>query len=348
MSSTLTSLSQENRLFPPSPALARQAAVPSMAAYQALYDAGQDQPEHCWEERAINLLSWKKPFTQVLDESHAPHYRWFAAGYLNASYNCLDRHVEAGNGSRTAIIFEGDDGLAREYSYEVLLRHVCRFANALKRRGVQKGDRVMVYLPMGVECVIAMQACARIGAIHSVVFAGFSAKSLHERMQDTGAVAIVTCDEQVRGGKTIPLKPAVEEAFTNRITLLNGLNAEDAEKLSKRLGCYTRVRKQQHGTPTHDRAELIPLEEVLRRGAGEQDRWAVFEIVGATESKRPVIARLVPSELVIRKPEPAEVSPHAGRSSESLHPLWKEAAELTQGPSPCIPADSGTEEFGGF
>jgi len=213
MSSTLTSLSQETRTFAPNPEVTRHAAVPSMAAYQALYDAAQDQPEHFWEERAINLLSWKKPFTQVLDESDAPHYRWFADGYLNASYNCLDRHVEAGNGSRTAIIFEGDDGLSREYSYEVLLRHVCRFANALKRRGVQKGERVMIYLPMGVECVIAMQACARIGAIHSVVFAGFSAKSLHERMVDTGAVAIVTCDEQVRGGKVLPIKHLVDEAL---------------------------------------------------------------------------------------------------------------------------------------
>ena len=114
MSSTLTSLSQETRTFAPNPEVTRHAAVPSMAAYQALYDAAQDQPEHFWEERAINLLSWKKPFTQVLDESDAPHYRWFADGYLNASYNCLDRHVEAGNGSRTAIIFEGDDGLVRE------------------------------------------------------------------------------------------------------------------------------------------------------------------------------------------------------------------------------------------
>ena len=211
--STLTSLSQESRIYPPSPELAKHAAVPSMEAYQALFEAAQKQPEHFWEERAINLLQWKKPFTQVLDESNAPHYRWFADGYLNASYNCLDRHVEAGNGSRTAIIFEGDDGLSREYSYEVLLRHVCRFANALKRRGIQKGDRVMIYLPMGVECVIAMQACARIGAIHSVVFAGFSAKSLHERMQDTGAVAIIAADEQVRGGKVLATKTLVDEAL---------------------------------------------------------------------------------------------------------------------------------------
>ena len=158
----------------------------------------------------------------MLDESDAPHYRWFADGYLNASYNCLDRHVEAGNGSRTAIIFEGDDGLSREYSYEVLLRHVCRFANALKRRGVQKGERVMIYLPMGVECVIAMQACARIGAIHSVVFAGFSAKSLHERMVDTGAVAIVTCDEHV-----VCMPPTIEANDRLSRMINNGQGKQD-------------------------------------------------------------------------------------------------------------------------
>ena len=209
----LTSLSQEKRVFAPNPELASHAAIRSMDAYHALYAQAKDEPERFWEERAINLLSWKKPFTQVLDESTAPHYRWFADGYLNASYNCLDRHVEAGNGQRTAIIFEGDDGLSREYSYEVLLRQVGRFANALKRRGIQKGDRVMLYLPMSVECVIAMQACARIGAIHSVVFAGFSAKSLHERMVDTGAVAVITSDQQVRGGKLLPVKTFVDEAL---------------------------------------------------------------------------------------------------------------------------------------
>ncbi len=211
--STISSLSQEKRLFQPNPELAQHAAVPSMAAYQALYDKAKDDPNHFWEERAINLLSWKKPFTQVLDESNAPHYRWFADGYLNASYNCLDRHVEAGHGDRIAIIFEGDDGLSREYTYAQLLAHVGRFANALKRRGIAKGDRVMIYMPMGVECVIAMQACARIGATHSVVFAGFSAKSMHERMEDTGAIAIITADEQIRGGKVLPIKPLVDEAL---------------------------------------------------------------------------------------------------------------------------------------
>ena len=211
--SQLQALSQEKRLFRPQHPANTHAAIASPAAYAALCQRAQDDEAGFWEERAINLLHWKKPFTQVLDESNAPHYRWFADGYLNASYNCLDRHVEAGNGQRTAIIFEGDDGLVREYSYAALLREVCQLANALKSRGLKKGDRVVIYMPMSVQGVMAMQACARLGLTHSVVFGGFSAKSLHERIVDTGAVAVITGDEQVRGGKTMAIKTVVDEAL---------------------------------------------------------------------------------------------------------------------------------------
>ncbi len=210
---SIDSLSQEKRSFPPNPDLACNASIGSMADYSALRDCVAAQEDKFWEERAINLISWKKPFTQVLDERQAPHYRWFADGYLNASYNCLDRHVEAGHGQRRAIIFEGDDGLVREYSYAQLLSEVCQLANALKSRGLKKGDRVVIYIPMSVQGVIAMQACARLGLTHSVVFAGFSAKSLHERMLDTGAAAVITADEQVRGGKILPIKAVVDEAL---------------------------------------------------------------------------------------------------------------------------------------
>jgi acetyl-CoA synthetase len=209
----LQSLSQEKRLYTPQHPANAHAAIASPAQYQALCQHAQDDEAGFWEERAINLLSWKKPFTQVLDESAAPQYRWFADGYLNASYNCLDRHVEAGNGQRTAIIFEGDDGLVREYSYALLLREVCQLANALKARGLKKGDRVVIYMPMSVQGVVAMQACARLGLTHSVVFGGFSAKSLHERIVDTGAVAVITGDEQVRGGKVMAIKAVVDEAL---------------------------------------------------------------------------------------------------------------------------------------
>ena len=210
---SLQSLSQEKRLFPPPVALSSHACVPSMAAYEQLYQDAAENEQRFWEAQAINTLSWKKPFTQVLDEAKAPHYRWFADGYLNASYNCLDRHVEAGHGKRVAVIAEGDDGLAREYSYDYILHEVCKLANALKGRGVKKGDRVLIYMPMSVQGVMAMQACARIGATHSVVFGGFSAKSVHERIIDAGVTAIITADEQVRGGKAMAIKAVVDEAL---------------------------------------------------------------------------------------------------------------------------------------
>jgi len=149
----------------------------------------------------------------VLDESNAPFFKWFHDGELNASYNCLDRHLKT-QGDKTAIIFEADDGKVTKITYKQLYHKVCQFANALKALGIRKGDRVIIYMPMSIEVVTAMQACARIGATHSVVFGGFSAKSLQERIIDAGAVAVITADGQMRGGKEIPLKPAVDEAFT--------------------------------------------------------------------------------------------------------------------------------------
>ena len=148
----------------------------------------------------------------MLDESNAPFFKWFHDGELNASYNCLDRHLKT-QPDKTAIIFEADDGKVTKISYKQLYHKVCQFANALKAHGIKKGDRVLIYMPMSIEVVIAMQACARIGATHSVVFGGFSAKSLQERIIDAGAIEVITADGQFRGGKEIPLKPAVDEAL---------------------------------------------------------------------------------------------------------------------------------------
>ena len=197
----------------PSAEFVKQANVSGMAAYEALCKKAETDYEGFWAEQARELLSWKTPFTKVLDESNAPFFKWFEDGTLNASYNCLDRNIEKGLGDKTAIIFEADGGEVTKATYSQLLAKTCQYANALKSIGVKKGDRVMIYISMSIEGVAAMQACARIGATHSVVFGGFSAQSLRDRIEDTGAVAIITADQQVRGGKHLPLKAIVDEAM---------------------------------------------------------------------------------------------------------------------------------------
>jgi acetyl-CoA synthetase len=203
----------ETRIFPPSEAIMAKATISGRAAYDALCKEAEQDYSGYWARLAKEHLTWKQPFTQSLDESEAPFYKWFADGKLNVSYNCLDRNVEAGLGDKVAIIFEADDGTVTKVTYKEMLSKVAKFANALKAQGIKKGDRVLIYLAMSVEGIAAMQACARIGAVHSVVFGGFSAKSLEERILDAGAVAVITADEQCRGGKSIPLKPAVDEAL---------------------------------------------------------------------------------------------------------------------------------------
>jgi acetyl-CoA synthetase len=193
--------------------LASDARIDGMHAYRALVSEASQDHEAFWARLAREHLTWRRPFTQVLNDTDAPFYRWFEDGELNASYNCLDRNLVNGLAEKTAIVFESDDGKITHVTYQALYHRVCRLANALRARGVKKGDRVVIYMPMSVEGVVAMLACARIGAPHSVVFGGFSAKSLHERIVDVGACAVITADEQVRGGKTLPLKTIVDEAL---------------------------------------------------------------------------------------------------------------------------------------
>jgi acetyl-CoA synthetase len=211
--SSIESVLVENRIFPPSAATVKAARISGMPAYNALCAEAEANFEGFWARLARENLTWKKPFTQVLDESNVPFYQWFADGELNASYNCLDRHLGTPVENKKAIIFESDDGQVTNVTYKELHAKVCQFASALKAMGIQKGDRVVIYMPMTVEGVVAMQACARIGATHSVVFGGFSAKSLQERIQDAGAVAVITANYQLRGGKELPLKAIVDEGI---------------------------------------------------------------------------------------------------------------------------------------
>lgn len=211
--SAIESVLVENRVFPPSEATQKAARISGMAAYETLCAEAQNDYEGYWARLARENVVWSKPFTQVLDESNAPFYRWFADGELNASANCLDKHMGTPVEHKTAIIFEADDGQVTKVTYRELLARVAQFANGLKAQGVKKGDRVLIYMPMTIEGVVAMQACARIGATHSVVFGGFSAKAVQERIVDVGATAVITANFQMRGGKELPLKAIVDDAL---------------------------------------------------------------------------------------------------------------------------------------
>jgi acetyl-CoA synthetase len=201
-------------VYQPSADFVKNAHIAGMPAYQALCKEAETDYEGYWGRLAKELISWKTPFTKVLDESKAPFFKWFEDGTLNASYNCLDRNIEKGLGNKTALIFEADGGEVTRITYSELLAKTCQIANGLKSIGIQKGDRVVIYISMSIDGVAAMQACARIGATHSVVFGGFSAQSLRDRIEDTGAKAVITADHQIRGGKQLPLKSIVDEALS--------------------------------------------------------------------------------------------------------------------------------------
>jgi acetyl-CoA synthetase len=211
----------EERTFPPSPEFTARARIKPADAENLRRRAREDHVGF-WADLAAAELTWQKPFTKAFDDSEAPNYRWFSDGRLNASVNCLDIHLNE-RGHKTALIFEGEPGDVRRLSYRELHAEVCRFANALKAQGVGRGDRVIIYMPLVPEIVIAMHACNRIGAIHSVVFGGFSAPALRDRIEDTEARMVITADGGWRGGQAIELKSAADKALSSGCPSVQGV-----------------------------------------------------------------------------------------------------------------------------
>jgi acetyl-CoA synthetase len=209
--SSIDSVLQESRSFPPPAEFSRQAHIKSVEEYERLYQQAEEDPEAFWGSIAREL-HWFKLWEQVL-EWKAPWAKWFVGGQINLSYNCLDRHVATWRKNKAAIVWEGEPGETRTLTYQQLHAEVQKFANVLKSLGIKKGDRVAIYMGMVPELPMAMLACARIGAVHSVVFGGFSANALVDRIKDAQAVAVITQDGAFRRGSEVPLKKAVDEAL---------------------------------------------------------------------------------------------------------------------------------------
>ena len=217
MEKNIESHLKETRVFKPARAFAKNARIGSLEKYRRMYRESIRQPEKFWAREAREL-TWQKPWKKVL-EWKAPFAKWFVGGKLNVAENCLDRHLQGPRRNKAAIIWEGEPGDKRILTYQQLHREVCRFANVLKRNKIRKGDRVIIYLPTIPEAAIAMLACARIGAVHSVVFGGFSADSIRDRIADCGATAVITADGGYRRGAIVPLKQNVDEALKGETTI---------------------------------------------------------------------------------------------------------------------------------
>ena len=251
----------EIHVYPPSPEFVKRAHVKGIAAYHELYERAKQDPPAFWADIARKELTWFKDFDQAL-EWEAPFAKWFVGGKINASYNCLDRHLATPRKNKAAIIFEGEPGDQRFITYQELHRLVCRFATVLKNRGLKAGDRAIIYMPMIPELPVALLACARLGVIHSVVFGGFSAEALRARIEDLGATVVITADGGWRRGKEVRLKDAVDESFR-----LGIVRADAGRAAGSR-----RDRIQAHRRPARDAAGPRPLVARSRCGVIERRR----------------------------------------------------------------------------
>ena len=264
LSTSIESVLHENRLFRPPKEFAKAAHIGSLAAYRKLYRESVTAPEKFWSKQAKAELVWFKPWKQVL-EWREPFARWFIGGQLNVSFNCLDRHLGTPTANKAALIWEGEPaapgqpGEERTLTYRQLHHEVCRFANVLKAQGVRKGDRVLIYLPMVPEAAVAMLACARIGAVHSVVFGGFSAQSVADRIEDSQAKLVITADGGFRRGAVVPLKQNVDEALM--------LQAPNGERLARTIEKVIVLRRAGNEVQLEPGRDLWWHEEVARVGA---------------------------------------------------------------------------------
>ncbi len=230
---TIESLSKEKRIFNPAPEFSKKAYIKSLEEYKKIYDESVKDPVSFWARKALDLAWFKKWDSVYSWDPENVICKWFEGGKLNASYNCLDRHLSS-RGNRIAIFWEGDNGDTESYTYAQLHTEVCKFANVLKKKGIKRGDRVAIYLPMIPQLVISMLACARIGAIHNVVFAGFSADSLRDRIHNSSCKMVITANVGLRGGKTVPLKENVDRALENSVeTVIVYNRAETSVNMQK-------------------------------------------------------------------------------------------------------------------
>ena len=251
---TIDALSAENRTFPPS----EEFKANSLVTGTFLYDQAAEDDEAFWARQASGLVDWVTPWDTIL-EWDLPDAKWFVGGQLNVAYNCLDRHVLGGKGDKVAILWEGEPGDTRTITYRQLLDEVSQFANVLKGLGVKRGDRVNIYLPMIPEAAVAMLACARIGAVHSVVFGGFSSQSLADRINDAEAKVLITADGGYRRGEVFPLKPAADEAC---------VDCSDDRTRRGRQAWRQRRRHERRPRPLVPRADGGRLDRLPRRADG--------------------------------------------------------------------------------